>query len=333
MRTLFLYFSMLLIPAMLWANPISGKNKNQDPVKPGTSSETEQLLSYLESNGNFMGTGIVEAVISADEVKKNLKNEKYHLIDIRSESWFDYGHIKGANNVSAEQLPDHFSTIDPGSFDKIVLICYSGQSASYYASLLRLAGHPNVYSMKWGMSSWREDFAANSWSKNVSDVFADKLEQTKNEKPANGNYPTLNTGKSTPEEILKARLETLFNTPYKDFIVEAKDVFENPDQFYVLNYTIEPVYTFGHIKGAVLYEPLKSLLSTTDLATLPTDKKIVVYDETGLHAAYVTAYLNLLGYEVGNLAYGNNGFMNKELSKHNWQAFTPKEINMFPVVE
>ena len=92
-------------------------------------------------------------------------------------------------------------------------------------------------------------------------------------------------------------------------------------------------YALGHIGGSFNFEPHASLTSNTDLLSLPTDKQIVVYDETGLKAAYVVAYLNVLGYKTGNLAYGANGFMNDNLKKHNMDAFSKKEINMYPVIE
>ena len=47
----------------------------------------------------------------------------------------------------------------------------------------------------------------------------------------------------------------------------------------------------------------------------------------------MVAYLNVLGYDMGNIAYGENGFMNDVLKDNDWNAFTKKEINMFPVIE
>jgi rhodanese-related sulfurtransferase len=306
----------------------TNKQPNFDPP-----NEFETLLSYLESQLSF----IVEdtfPIIPADEVKQNLKNPKYHVIDIRSESWFDYGHIKGAKNLNAEDLLTYFeNTINPADFEKIVLICYSGQSASYFAGLLRIAGYNNVYSLKWGMSSWRQDFAENAWLKNINNDFASKLETTENSKPDIVNQPELNTGQSDAKEILKARLRELFKIPYKDLIVTPSDVFENSSNYFVVNYTTKDNYDLGHITGALNYQPKTSLTSTTDLLTLPADKQIAIYDETGLKAAYMVAYLNVLGYKTGNIAYGANGFMNDHLKSQNMDAFTKKEINMFPVIE
>lgn len=294
--------------------------------------EFETLVNYLEPSTGFIKGEL--PIITADEVKQNFKNPKYHIIDIRSDSWFEYAHIKNAANVPSSDLLNYFETkINPTDFDKIVMVCYSGQSAAYYASLLRMAGYDNVYSMKWGMSSWREDFANNAWSKNINNEFADKLETTENAKPETVNHPSLTTGKTEVQEILKARLEELFAKPYSDFILKSPDVFENTSDYFIVNYVNAENYNNGHIPGAVQYEPGTSLMFETDLLTLPTDKKVAVYTTTGQEAAYIIAYLNVLGYDTGNIAYGENGFMNDVLQDKGWDAFTKKEINMYPVVE
>ena len=130
--------------------------------------------------------------------------------------------------------------------------------------------------MKWGMSSWREDFAENSWMKNAKNTFADKLETTENPKAEVGSHPAIATGLTDAKEILKARLEKAFATPYKEYILKSADVFENPGNYYVVNYWNLDKYNYGHIPGAVQYQQGTSLASTADLYTLPTDKKIAV---------------------------------------------------------
>lgn len=318
---------ILFITTILFSSFI----KISDPI-PNPPDEFETLVNYLEANNNFINGEL--PIISADEVKKNMKDPKFHLIDIRTDSWFEYAHIKGAANVKAENLLTYFETkINPTNFDKIVIMCYSGQSAAYFTSLLRLAGYDNVYSMKWGMSSWREDFANGAWNKNISNEFASKLETTPNAQPSKGSHPTLNTGKAEAKEILKARLTTLFKQPYSDLIVKSADVFESPANYFVINYNSSENYDFGHIPSAVRYEPNTSLTTSSDLYTIPVDKKVAVYETTGQKAAFVVAYLNLLGYEIGNVAYGENSFMNEVLIDQDRDAFTNKEINMYPVVE
>lgn len=293
--------------------------------------EFTTLVELLEGKLDFLKGNF--PILTADEVKKNLKNDAYHVIDVRTDSWFEYGHIKNAANVPAEELLNYFQTkIDPSNFEKIVIVCYSGQSAAYYSGLLRIAGYDNVYSMKWGMSSWREDFA-DTWLKNTKTSFEDQLETTTNEKPASGTPPQLNTGKVEGKEILQNRLQELFAIPYNEFILESKDVFENPGDYFIVNYSKTDDYNLGHIPGAVLYDEGTSLLSGTDLLTLPKDKKVALYTTTGQEAAYLVAYLNVLGYDTGNIAYGENSFMNNLLAKNGRDAFSSKEINIFPVIE
>ena len=317
----------LIIATILFSSFTSNSDSITNPP-----NEFETLVNYIETNNYFVKGEF--PIVMADEVKKNMKNPKYHLIDIRTDSWFEYGHIKGAANLKSENLLNHLENeINPADFDKIVVICYSGQSAAYYASLLRLAGYGNVYSLKWGMSSWREDFADNAWAKNVHNEYASKLETVLNEKPNLGEHPVIATGKSEAKDILKARLTALFEAPYKDFIVNSPDVFENPNDYFIVDYNDLEKYNFGHIPTAVQYDPNTSLTSSTDLYTLPIDKKIVIYETTGQKAAYAVAYLNLIGYNVSNLAYGENSFMNEVLKDKGWDAFSQKEINIYPVIE
>lgn len=323
-KSTFFLISIFIFTTVLFSSFTNLDNHNSDP-----QDEFKILLNYLENNNNYIKNEL--PLIQAKEVKKNIKNSKYHIIDIRSGSWFDYGHIKNANNVKSKDLLTYFeNTIKPLDFEKIVLVCYSGQSAAYYSSLLRLAGYDNVYSMKWGMSSWREDFAKNSWTKNSKSDFASKIETTENTKPDLGTYPKLNTGKTEGKDILRARLETLFATPYKEFIVKSVDLFSDPSKFYIVNYWDQEKCQ-GHIPGALHYTPKTSL--SNDLLTLPKDNKILVYEETGQKAAYIVAYLNVLGYNTRNLAYGENSFMNNLLKEKGKDAFSKKEINMFPVIE
>lgn len=333
MKNLSIYLTAFLIAIAAFLSGFTNVNSGAyDTITP--LSEFELLVNHFEVNNNFINSQDAPAFVLADEVKKNTKNTKYHVIDIRNESWFDYGHIKNAKNVKSADLLSYFETkITPAEYDKIVLVCYSGQSAAYYSALLRLAGYGNVYNMKWGMSSWRVDFAENSWLKNIKNDFAEKLETTENEKPKKGTYPLLNTGKTDAKEILRARLEKAFATPYKEYILKSADIFTNPTNYYVVNYWDQSTYNNGHIPGAVHYQPNSSLSSTTDLYSLPTDKKIAMYCSTGQNAAYAVAYLNVLGYDVGNIAYGANSFMNKKMKENKWGAFSKKEINMYPIIE
>ena len=324
------YLALLLFITTLL---VGYNSKAQDSLSTTNNTEFQLLVEHLEANGNFINSELAPALILAQEIKENLKNKKYLVLDIRSESWFEYGHIKNSKNAKGPELLNYFQNeIDPSTFDKITVICYSGQSASYYTSLLRLYGYNNVYSLKWGMSSWDEEFATNSWIKNSKDEFADQLETAANPMPEKGATPTLSTGKTDVKEILQERIKEAFAKPYKEFIVKSPIAFETPQEYFIVNYMNEEKYNAGHLKGAIQYQP-KSLASDTNLFTLPTDKKILVNCDTGLSAAYAVAYLHILGYNVYNLAYGSNSYMNSTLIEKGWNGFTTEEIKNYPIVE
>ena len=126
-------------------------------------------------------------------------------------------------------------------------------------------GYDNAFSLKWGMSSWDEEFATNSWVKNAKDQFTDQLEVTENSKPEKGVSPSLSTGKSEAKEILKTRIKEAFTKPYKEAVVKSALTVENPQDYFIVNYTSNDVYKAGHIKGAIQYEPNKCLNSETSL--------------------------------------------------------------------
>ena len=311
----------------------SFKPINTTPVNP--PDEFEILVKHLETSLSYIQSEEVPAIVSAKEIFENIKNKRYLVIDLRRDDYFDNGHIKGSKNIKAADLLRFFkSKVTPEKYDKVIITCYSGQSAGYYASLLRMYGFKNAYSMNWGMSSWGKAYAERMWTRRSTNDFSDEVETTINHKPELlSTRPILSTGKTTAAAILKARIEHLFTVPYKTYITKAPAFFETRNDFYLINYWDKKNYDELHIKGAVHYAPKSSLLSTTDLYTLPLDKKIVLYDGTGQKTAYAIAYLNVLGYEVTNLAYGANRLMNATLLEKGagWDAFSPKEIHNYPV--
>ena len=133
MKTTIRYIALLFLAAFLIT---SFKTKDISP-KENEVSEFELLVKYLEENGNFINSELAPAIILAPEIKDNIKNKKYLVLDIRSEDWFNYGHIQNSKNVEGSELLTYFEKkIIPSEYDKITIVCYSGQSAAYYAACL-----------------------------------------------------------------------------------------------------------------------------------------------------------------------------------------------------
>ena len=301
-------------------NPgLNVKTLNEDTVN---ISEIDVLLNFIKNSGDYINSRGVPNMVSAEDINENLSN--YFVIDIRLHEDYVAGHIPGAVNVQTSNIIDYLDKyVSPIIYDKIIIACYSGQSASYITSVLRLLGYNNVYAMKYGMGSWNRIF--DDWSKNVSNKYANRLETKSNPKGKPTNYPQLKTGKHCGAEILEARAKTVLNTPFYKLIINADRAF-NDSSFYIINYWPKDKYEKGHIPGAIQYTPKHDLSDTTFLNTLPTDKKILVYCFTGQNAAFTVAYLRLLGYNAFTVGFGANSFMHDILvSREHWHGFKAAE--------
>ncbi|MBN2662587.1 MAG: hypothetical protein JXR68_02960 [Bacteroidales bacterium] len=330
-------FLSFILTAFLFATSCGSEGDNStngDSTATVEVNEFEVLVQYLETNGNFINGDQVPAMISATDVYENIDNAKYKVIDLRGEVDFLSGHIDHATNIKSADLIDYFENqIVPADYDKIILVCYSGQSASYATSVLRILGYDNVYALKFGMSSWNPVFAQNLWSAKISSDYEDQLETAGNAMNPAGDHPTLNTGLTDPQEILKVRAQAALESPFSSHLVKAEDLFVNGNQYYIMNYWPTDKYDQGHIPGAIQYTPKQSLASTASLYTLPIDKPVVTYCFTGQHAAFVTAYLTILGYDAKSLGFGANSFMHNILKANDWHAFGDGAINNYEYIE
>lgn len=307
-------------------------------VDPATlvGEETQLLLDYLVELGDYVNSRSFPSLIKAASVNEALGTGQL-IVDIRSQQAYANGHIKGATNINFNDLLSYFeSEIVPFEYDKIILVSEAGQVSSYATCILRLMGYGNVYSMRWGMSAWNNDFASTGWKSFVGSDFEDKLVSDNSTKALVQKMPELNTGKTTGEEVLLERAKLLFAEGPDPAHLKASDVFAATESFYVMNYIRKDKYEAGHIPGAIRYKPQSTLGIVTEMSTIDQDKPSVVYCGTGHNSGFVTAYLRLFGYDAKTLIYGNNGFMyNKMLAEKetlSWLPFTDEEVNDFPYI-
>jgi rhodanese-related sulfurtransferase len=229
-----------------------------------------------------------------------------------------------------------------------VLISRNGQASAYYSTLLRLAGFNNVYSLKFGMASWNQDFA-DEWVNAVGDDGSvQNYTDTNNPKNDFTDFPMLeefSSDMSIPE-IIHSRIQTIISYGFAtdlihiDRIPYPLDTLEN----YLVCYGNGSLYfpprdfiPLGHPPAAILYQddPVFAFRSARFLQTLPPDKTIIIYGYTGQLSASMVAYLRVLGYNAKTLLFGANQLFhtrmlgNTELIQY---AFTGSDINNFPYV-
>ena len=290
--------------------------KDEDPE---AINEAEVLVQYLEDPSSpaadYGNSGL--AIKSAEATHSGVVAGTVYVIDIRAAADYDGGHIEGAVNLAAADVRAHIDATDLSAYDEIHIVCYSGQSASWLTSLLQLAGYKNVYSMKFGMSSWHADFDV--WSSKTNNEKATLFTSTETEKGAEGDLPSLNTGYETGEEIFAARYDAILAEGFGAAAVSNGDVYADLDGYYIVNYWPHAEYLDpGHIDGAIQYTPNEDLALDAALKTLPRDQTIAVYCYTGQNSARIATYLRILGYDAKSVTFGCNAMIYDEMTKSKW---------------
>ena len=300
MKKLFQLFFVFAIVNVVFITGCK-ESSNDDPT-PAVKTEYELLSEHLVATG-----------MDLDHVIKSASGNKFvafpddaaaaasrYVIDLRSAEKFAEGHVEGAVNA---KITDLLTEAANAGDKQIWIACYSGQTACFAAALLRMYGYPETQALKWGMSGW--NVATDIWSGKVGD--AGQGELVKDAAPDNVEYPnpTLTTGKTTGEEILKARVEAVVEQ-WGQATVSGADVAANPSNYFVNNYFSTDHYVgFGHIDGAVRVNPLT--IANGGVNYLDSSKPVVTYCYTGQTSAVITAFLRVLGYDAKSMLFGMNG--------------------------
>ena len=290
-------FQILFLSAILSVVCFSSCKESDDPA---AKTESEILQEYLVSSGMDLDKVITSAAgnkFVAWPADADVSGK--YVIDIRSADAYNAGHIEGAVHSSIGNILNE----EANSNGKPILIaCVTGQTACFATSLLRLYGYSEAQALKWGMSGW--NVQTDAWSSKVGDSGAGKL--STDAAPENVVYgnPSLNTGETTGEAILKARVEAVV-AEWGKATVTGADVVASPSNYFINNFFDAGHYTgFGHIEGAKRVKPLK--VADGSVNFLDPTKTVVTYCYTGQTSAVITAYLRVLGYDAKSMLFGMN---------------------------
>ena len=318
----FLSLSLIVVLLFLFGCKSSTETK-EEPI-----NEFNVLIEHLEGEGGDYLNTLAPNIIDAPTLQGDLAS--YEIIDIRSAADYNAGHIEGAENTTLGNIVTYVLE-NFTKTDQIVVACYSGQSAGHAVLALNLLGY-NAKSLKFGMSSWNSSLSG-SWDNNVNSDYASHFTTDGTTIPdMDRAYPTLSTGKTTAEEILMARIETMLEGGFKG--INASDVLAAKDDYYIVNYFSQDDYEGngacppGHIQGAYQYTPKASLKTDALLKSLPTDQTIVVYCWTGQTSSQVAAYLNILGYTATSLKFGVNGMIYYQLTGSKWTDAAKNDFDL-----
>jgi len=311
------YGSNKLFHDQLTAHQWNESQLNDYPLEVGGVA-TDAFRAMAAAGAAYVNSADCPGVIAATDLHDNLEN--YTVIDIRQQDAYDAGHIPGAHHSSLATLLDDVAALDLATTDPIVVTCYTGQSAGHAKIALELTGYSEVYSLKFGMSSWHSSLAG-SMDGNTGPDNGNALTNPETTNNNDGltwhDYPSLEGYEAAT--VVQARVAWMLANGFQRFSYD--DIMDNLDDYFVLNYFGEADYegtsgeTPGHIPGAYQFTPRASLGIDEMLGHLPTDMPILVYCWTGQTSSQIVAYLNMLGYEAYNLQFGSNHLF--------WNSLTP----------
>lgn len=95
-------------------------------------------------------------VLSTTEFKEAISNKKVQLVDVRTASEFQSGHIKGALHIDyfdSRNFNKAFEKLDKEK--PVYLYCRSGNRSNKASKKLETMGFTEIYDLHGGYMSWR----------------------------------------------------------------------------------------------------------------------------------------------------------------------------------
>jgi rhodanese-related sulfurtransferase len=94
---------------------------------------------------------------TVDDVAAKLRrDEKFHLIDVREESEWGRGHVRGALHIGKGVIERDIETKIPDKNAELILYCGGGFRSALAADNLQKMGYTNVSSMDGGWREWTQ---------------------------------------------------------------------------------------------------------------------------------------------------------------------------------
>jgi len=94
--------------------------------------------------------------ISIDETRQKLETGKAKVIDVREESEWAAGHVRGAEHLGRGILERDIEARVPDKNAELILYCGGGFRSALSADNLQKMGYSNVVSMAGGWREWKE---------------------------------------------------------------------------------------------------------------------------------------------------------------------------------
>jgi len=266
-------------------------------------------LDGLDAEPVIEASALRELLNDADEANDPV------LISVRDPEHFAIGHVPGAVNAPWRRVTeeDLWSLLPEDPSTPVVVYCYSGHMGQAVTTIYGMMGY-KVQNMVYGMMGWTlDDEALGKPRFSAESERQYPLETEANE--ATATYSNdLPVAEQDPDQILLQAFAAMTSEEdYPKPVITADALFENREDGdddnnqFVVSLRDPDQYAVGHIPGAINI-PWQELADESNLALLPPDRTIVVYDGRGSMGLMAAVVLRALGYDAWALKWGMNGW-------------------------
>lgn len=97
-------------------------------------------------------------VISPKEAERVITDHDPVILDVRTKTEFDSGHIEGAINVPIDNISENLiASVVPEKSDTVIVYCKSGIRSSIASGEMEKMGYTGILDMAGGIDAWPYD--------------------------------------------------------------------------------------------------------------------------------------------------------------------------------
>ena len=116
----------------------------------------DNVAGYITPDELQFWTGQLKSfpLLRPNDVEARVKNGEVHIVDVRSVSEFEEGHLPQAVNVPLTGILDNLNQV-PRNGKDLLVSCRSGGRSFVAATLLQARGFDSVINLAGGFTAWR----------------------------------------------------------------------------------------------------------------------------------------------------------------------------------
>ena len=327
--TCVLSLGLVAVPAYASKMPIASARCSYRPVAVNTFDSRAAMILAADTYAKSGPAHIISAAVLHDAVLAH--DASYQIVDVRSAAHYALGHIDGAINIPFQTIADDASLAKLDRSKKIVVVCYTGETASMTTMVWGMLGY-NVRALLFGMSGWVADKAivGLDFPTGVAAGYPTTTPVTTTTRTDRA--PEFESNYANVADAVKGQTKAYFAKNLSPVMTAAQvhEVVVSRDSHYQLvSVRQTPDYATGHIKGAVNLVWSDIALQT---AKLDPKKTTIVYCYTGNLGGEDTMFLNLMGYEAYNMMSGMSSW-NNDAAVGGVVGYNPALVANYPTVK